>query len=653
MPRYLTKSRFALALACPTKLYYSGKDQYPDQNTENDFLAALAKGGFQVGALAKCYYPNGHDIDALDYEEAIKRTNDLLQQENVVIFEAAFRVDNLFIRVDVLEKIGNQINLIEVKSKSFSGNSSLDMLNKSGYLDSGWKKYIYDVAFQKHVVTKAEPDWDVKAYLMLADKDTVATVDGLNQKFLLKENSNGRTYVEIVGNPTPEELGEEILVRVNVDDLCQMIYDGTDSKTLPEKSFIDLVKYLADHYSQDKKIITPIHTGCASCEFKTEEETDGKFSGFKECWSHQLHWKHQDFDKPLIFDIWNFRGKQKLMDNGIYHMDQVTVDDIGSGAENQEDILTPKARQWLQVQQTVSLDPQPYIDLDGLREEMDSWVYPLHMIDFETSAVAVPFYKGRRPYEQTAFQFSHHIIYEDGRIEHKGQYLNIYRGVFPNFEFVRMLKAELSEDEGSVFRYAAHENTILNHIMIQLQEANNDDVNDKEELIEFIKTITHSANHRGTRDMIDLLELVKSYYWHPLMKGSNSIKAVLPAIMNSSEYLKERYIQPIYGLNSEVKSLNFKDGWKWIQLDDQGKVISPYKLLPSLFDGLDDDQIEAYLMGDKLADGGAAMTAYAMMQFSEMSQEEHQRIADGLLRYCELDTMAMVFIYEGWKEMII
>ena len=61
-------------------------------------------------------------------------------------------------------------------------------------------------------------------------------------------------------------------------------------------------------------------------------------------------------------------------------------------------------------------------------------------------------------------------------------------------------------DDGSVFRYAAHKNTILNHILIQLQ--NTQDVEDKPELIDFIQSITHSANHKGPRDMIDLLKVV-------------------------------------------------------------------------------------------------------------------------------------------------
>ena len=171
---------------------------------------------------------------------------------------------------------------------------------------------------------------------------------------------------------------------------------------------------------------------------------------------------------------------------------------------------------------------------------------------------------------------------------------------------------------------------------------------DKEDLIGFIRSITHSDTHTGPRDMIDLLEVVKGYYWHPLMAGSNSLKAVLPALLNSSDYLKEKYSRPVYGRNSEIRSLNYDDGWRWIRFDDAGRVISPYKLLPPLFDDLDAEEVEEVLMGDRLEDGGAAMTAYAMMQFTSLSDAERTRIAEGLLRYCELDTMAMVFLWEGW-----
>jgi len=46
------------------------------------------------------------------------------------------------------------------------------------------------------------------------------------------------------------------------------------------------------------------------------------------------------------------------------------------------------------------------------------------------------------------------------------------------------------------------------------------------------------------------------------------------------------------------------------------------------------------------------MAAYARMQFEEVSEYERSEIQSALLKYCELDTMAMVMIYEGWKNLV-
>jgi hypothetical protein len=407
-------------------------------------------------------------------------------------------------------------------------------------------------------------------------------------------------------------------------------------------------------YERDEKIVVPIHKDCKLCEYQTtpEEDLQGKLSGFKECWSKQLGWDNEMFKLPLILDIWDFRSKQKLIDSGIYLMRDVKEDQIGDITPTSDSKLSRTHRQWLQVRKTVDNDPTPYINIDGIRAEMASFVYPLHFIDFETSMVAIPFNNNRRPYEQLAFQFSHHRVTSEHIIEHVGQYISVEKGMFPNFDFIRNLKSQLEYDQGSIFRYAAHENTVLNQILVQLEEVSSKEVPDKTNLIEFIKTITHGATYKGARDMIDLLKLVKYFYYHPLMGGSNSLKEVLPAVLNSSEYIQAKYSQPIYGKTSTIKSLNYDDGWVWIKKDDKGAVINPYKLLPPLFEGIEDDQIEQFLMRSDIQEGGAAMTAYAKMQFAQISDIEREGIIKGLLKYCELDTLAMVMVWEYWMDII-
>ena len=46
------------------------------------------------------------------------------------------------------------------------------------------------------------------------------------------------------------------------------------------------------------------------------------------------------------------------------------------------------------------------------------------------------------------------------------------------------------------------------------------------------------------------------------------------------------------------------------------------------------------------------MMAYAKIQFEEMSEYERNALESGLLKYCELDTLAMVMLIEAWQAII-
>ena len=648
-PRYLTKSRFKLALECPTKLFYTHKTEYANTKIEDSFLESLAQGGFQVGELAKMYFPEGITIPGIEngYDDAVIKTNELLQNEKVTIFEAAFLFNGLFIMVDILNKQGDQIELIEVKAKSISPANHEGFFNRNG-LVSGWIPYLYDIAFQKHVVQLCYPQWNIKAALMLANKDSIATVNGLNQFFHIKKE-NTKTKIIKPDNLKLEDLGDPVLTKISVEEEIRFIYDNNPVDE--NRTFAQLIDYFKNEYTKNKKIITPIGRQCKTCEFRTTEN-NGLKSGFHECWKEQLNLSDKLINRPKVYDVWNFRRAARLMEEGKYFMHELTENDVEPDPVAGK--ISPGERQWLQIEKVKNEETDPMIEVEGLRDEINSWKYPLNFIDFETSAVALPFTSGRKPYEQTAFQFSHHIIYEDGRIEHFAEFLHTRPGVFPNFDFIRALKSSLETNDGSIFRYHSHENNIVNAIYHQLL---NSAEPDKKELLEFIESISHSTEssvHKwptGTnRDMIDLYRMVKDYVYDPATNGSISIKAVLPAVLNSSVYLKRKYARPIKEL--ELTSKNFSEDHIFIKMDGD-KTISPYKLLPPLFDGWTKEDLENRATEiDEIADGGAALTAYAKLQFEKISEQERKTIEAGLLKYCELDTLAMVMIYEYFREAI-
>ena len=654
-PRYLTKSRFKLALECPAKLYYDGKPEYANQKIEDTFLLALAEGGFQVGELARRYFLGGHKITTHEYDEALYQTNELLKLDQVIIYEAAVRFKNLFIRVDVLIKSKNYIELIEVKAKSTDSVTEEAFLNKNGSIASSWRPYLSDIAFQKHVFCSSFPDYSVSAYLMMADKNAVCPTDGLNQKFKIIRDKNGRKHVSVSPKLDEKDLSKPILKRIKVDTCCDLIYREKIGNEFNAISFTNYVNLLSDYYEKDEKIVSPAATVCGNCEFIATEEDKkiGLKSGFHECWKENLNWTDADFLELTVLDIWNYRKKNQCINEGRIKLSEIREKDISPKSDSKPGVSASE-RQWLQVQKAQSDEENYWIDSENLTREMNLWVYPLHFIDFETSMMAIPFNKGRHPYEGIAFQYSHHMVHEDGRIEHHGQYLNAVPGVFPNYDFVRSLKIELEQDQGSIFRYAAHENTYLNIIYRQLMDEQ-DHIPDREELCRFICTITKSVNGSdeqwaGQRKMIDMFELVKRYYYDPVMKGSNSIKQVLPAILNSSRFLQQKYSAPIYGADGGIPSLNYRN-WKWIEYEGD-RVLDPYKLLPKIFQDISEKDFELLSDNDEIREGGAALTSYAKMQFEEMSDYERNEIIKALLKYCELDTLAMVMIYEGWKDLI-
>jgi uncharacterized protein YprB with RNaseH-like and TPR domain len=75
-------------------------------------------------------------------------------------------------------------------------------------------------------------------------------------------------------------------------------------------------------------------------------------------------------------------------------------------------------------------------------------------------------------------------------------------------------------------------------------------------------------------------------------------------------------------------------------------------MLPSLFENWEQVEKDGIISDmDNIADGGAALTAYAKLQYQDMSMDERTEITSGLLKYCELDTLAMVMIYEHLVEL--
>lgn len=663
-PQYLTKSRFKLALECPTKLYYTGKkDVYADQNEENEFLKALAKGGYQVGELAKykyCDNPIGQHITVEEKgEEAVAITAEKLKSENAVIAEGAFRFENLYVRADIVVRRGNHIKLIEVKSKSWDSTSRF--MNTKGNFESSWRPYLYDLAFQTHVLRNALPHFHVEPYLLLVDKDVMADQDSMNQWFRVKELADHRYEVITQLGLKRSQMGSlDLLREINMSREVEIAFNqNVPTAGVPEeyRSFEAFVQWCSHIYTNDMRHYSPVSNACKSCSFKSKEG-DNKGCGFTECWTHN-EWSIVGKvsatmlkEKKLVTELWLGHGgstlSPKLYQNNVPFLDLVSLESLRPNNPTDKDYpgMSPLERRGYQIEASVKKTSNYIFLKTEFEQELQTWEWPLHMIDFETSTTSIPFFKGVHAYETIAFQFSHHILHRDGRVEHFNDWLSFQAGEYPNLEFLRALKTSLETQPGTIFRYSSHENTVLRHILQDVQDLNPDD---SEDLIDFINDITqvrvkNQLVHQGQRNMVDLAAVVRSYYYSPYAKGSNSIKQILPAMLNDCKELKEMYSKPNhYGNGLAMHSRNFENH-VWLQ---EKFGFDPYKTLPKIKDISDDIASNVFEDFDELGDGSAAMTAYNKLQYSHIEDSERETLAKALLNYCELDTLAMVIIIQG------
>lgn len=628
--RPLSKSRYRLGLECPTKIFYSlDPKTYLNRNEDNDFLRALADGGFQVGELARCLHTRGTTIDTLADGEALRETAELLQDDPVTVFEAAFAAKDCFIRADIIRKRGMTIELIEVKSKSVEPDADPIFVGRRGNIKAEWLPYLHDVAFQTFVVRAAMPGYTVRPYLMLADKSAVAPIDGLNGYFVLRRDKRGRNSTYMPRALPQEAIDKPVLCTMNVGDLVEQIlnetYDGL--------SFGERVAAWAAATREGRKIDSPIAgSKCAGCEFRAgpADRAEGHRSGFHECWSAKTHLTEEDLDGSLVTEIWKSRQKDDWTQAGIYRVRDLDPAMINPPRDTPPSGWSQSERQSIQVKSVREGRTEPVVDVPGLRAELSRLKYPLHFIDFETTRSALPFHKDARPYGQVAFQFSHHIVTEDKKICHVGQWISLERGKLPNADFAHALREELKNDEGSVLHYAQHEKTVINELASEVNP----------ELAGWLRDLT--SDQRGR--LVDLQKILLRHYYHPLARGSNSLKALLPAILRTSDLLKAKYSQPIYGTD-QMPSRNFSNH-VWVQMEN-GVPTDPYSAL----EPLEGEVPGGRIFGDEqIKDGGGAMTAYARSQFTEMTEEEINLIKPALLKYCELDTLAMVMLWEEWMQ---
>jgi len=157
------------------------------------------------------------------------------------------------------------------------------------------------------------------------------------------------------------------------------------------------------------------------------------------------------------------------------------------------------------------------VRVPGCEQILAAYPYPRYYLDFEAIDLAVPRWAGVRPYEHIAFQWSCHIERAPGEFAH-AEFLDL-SGDDPSPPFAAALVATIdANDQGPIIVYnATYERLRL------------------EELAERHPDLADAMNGYAAR-LVDLLPLVRSHFYHPAMRGSFSIKKVLPVVAPDLDY---------------------------------------------------------------------------------------------------------------------
>jgi len=215
-------------------------------------------------------------------------------------------------------------------------------------------------------------------------------------------------------------------------------------------------------------------------------------------------WKH--IPEYSVFDISRLNNDKKF---DLYNQGVVTLDQIDLGQTD----LNPS--QVLQVQSEV--DGTTHIDKDEIRNFTNGLNYPLYFLDFETIGPAVPTYNGSRPYQQLVFQYSLHIQEtSSSEIIHREYLADPTED--PRIGFIEQLIEDCGTSGEILVYNIGFERGKLNDLIKVFPQY----LNELKGLVNRLKDL--------------MIPFQQKWYYTPQMKGSYSIKLVLPALVTELSY---------------------------------------------------------------------------------------------------------------------
>lgn len=472
------KTNLMAGLQCPKHLHLM--IHHPEHATKTKTPASIT--GEVVEEHAEREFSDGIKVERFGGDDPLEQTQQYLNDPSIqTIFQAAFTTNYVEVFVDVLQRAGDQWDLIEIKAAT-----------------SVKDHFIEDVAIQAKTALDA----------------------GLAINTIKLMHVNNKFVYEGQGDY------DGLFIQEDITDAVKAHWSVVPKNV---EAFKDIV-----NGPEPEKHITGHCKKPNPCEFR------------KYCES-------QESDYPVGLLPRGQKVIATLLANGITDIRDIPFDMLSS--DNHVRV------------RNITIEGRPEL-LPEARRILDELAYPRYYLDFESIQFAIPIWAGTQPYQQLPFQWSCHIQNKHGDLEHE-EFLDV-SGNDPRRAFSEAL-LQTCKEEGPIIVYnQAFEKTVIKKLAEEFPD---------------LERPLLALNER----VFDLLPITQKYFYHPDMRGSWSIKKVLPCL---------------------VPELKYSD-------------------LGDVQDGTQAQQSYLDIIGDKRsADGKAKLT---------------QDLRD----YCKLDTLAMVEIFKA------
>lgn len=534
-------------------------------------------------------------------------TEKWLKNEQAAVCGAVVSFGDVRARIPILLKEKNELTIIQVHGKHVKKNHS--SLFDNVPLGRSLHRYLLMAAYRRFVLQQVMPETAIRCLFMFPQKSFKAETDRLYQQ------TQGVREIE------PHALQELIKIFAIVDGThaVQRVmsnisgeYSHSAFSGLTVSEAVKKMQSIPD--GKEKLHVESVHEVCKKCNFR--RSFNGNQPG---CWDMYFSDSEIKNSDRHQFDLIGHHVESNAVHQQMYQEKYLLTEKLSSSEKiihhtgKKIAIYHRKAMQLLDAKN----QKLPLIFAKENIRKIKEIEYPVHFLDFEAAANAVPFEKGKRPYDPVLFQFSCHTLFKNGELKHT-QWLDQETDSRVHSELISGLSKIPAFYKGTVIQYSGFERQALNRLYRDTRR--NTPVNRSE--LKALEQMLQVNKGQPARRYLDLSQVLRDGYYNRFMNESLSLKQVLNAIINAESVLNT-WDKTEYQVMDKVIELFKKD--------EQGTIINPYHQLS-------DER-------SRIQDGITAMHAYLCLKASTLSEKQKILVPVLLRRYCSMDTLALYLIF--------